>query len=205
MVNIIELQDASPKYIRRIAMLHMRAFPDFFLTQLGRSFLQTLYLGYIEDDKSGIIVAENNNRLAGFIAYSYDYSSFYKGLIKKHIIKFASCSFGAAIRHPSYVRRLMGAFKKSKEVVKPEKYVELASICVNPRINNKGVGSALIDYFKSKVDFDRYEFINLETDAEGNDSVNTFYIKNGFTLTRTYTTREGRRMNEYRYRPEEPA
>lgn len=203
MAEIRELKTASSEYIKAIAELHKRAFPSFFLTQLGVPFLRTLYTGYMEDKDSGIIVAEEGGKLVGFIAYSNDYPRFYKGLIKNHLIKFAFCSVGAAIRHPSFIKRLLGAFKKSESVVKEEKYVELASICVDPEIESKGVGSALIDYLKGIVDFNIYDYINLETDADGNDGVNRFYKINGFNLEREFITAEGRRMNEYRYAPGE--
>ena len=49
------------------------------------------------------------------------------------------------------------------------------------------------------VDFNNYAYINLETDAENNDAVNRFYVKNGFELARSYFSPEGREMNEYRF------
>lgn len=203
MIQIKELRDASKQNIGAISELHKRAFPTFFLTQLGIPFLKTLYTGYLEDEDSGIIVAENKGYIVGFIAYSNNYPKFYKGLIKHHLLKFAFCSLGAAIRHPSFIKRLFGAFKKSDSVVKEEKYVELASICVDPHAESKGIGSRLIDNLKNIVDFKTYAYINLETDADGNDNVNKFYLKNGFELARQFTTSEGRRMNEYRYAPGE--
>ena len=203
MADIREIESAGSDYIKTIAELHKKAFPTFFLTQLGVPFLRTLYNGYMEDKDSGIIVAEEKGKLVGFIAYSNDYPQFYKGLIKNHLMKFAFCSFAAAIRHPSFIKRLLGAFKKSESVVKEEKYVELASICVDPGIESKGVGSQLIDYLKGIVDFNNYSYINRETDAEGNDGVNRFYVKNGFKLEREFITAEGRRMNEYRFTPGE--
>ena len=203
MADIREIESAGSDYIKTIAELHKKAFPTFFLTQLGVPFLRTLYNGYMEDKDSGIIVAEEKGKLVGFIAYSNDYPQFYKGLIKNHLMKFAFCSFAAAIRHPSFIKRLLGAFKKSESVVKEEKYVELASICVDPGIESKGVGSQLIDYLKGIVDFNNYSYINLETDAEGNDGVNRFYVKNGFKLEREFITAEGRRMNEHRFTPGE--
>ena len=199
MMKIYQLKNANTAYVKSIAELHKKAFPAFFLTQLGVHFLRTLYAGYVEDPDSGIIVAEEDNRLMGFIAYSNDYPRFYKGLMKKHLLKFALCSACAAIRHPSFVKRLLGAFKKSESVVKSERYVELASICVDPNIENRGVGSKLIDCLKEIVDFKTYAYINLETDAEFNDIANRFYLKNGFVLEREFVTAEGRRMNEYRY------
>lgn len=199
MAEIRELNSACSDYIKSIAELHKKAFPTFFLTQLGIPFLRTLYNGYMEDKDSGIIVAEDKGKLVGFIAYSNDYPRFYKGLIKHHLLKFAFCSLGAAIRHPSFIKRLLGAFRKSESVVKMERYVELASICVDPESENRGTGSLLIDYLKSIVDFDTYAYINLETDADGNDGVNKFYVKNDFRLERQFVTAEGRRMNEYRF------
>lgn len=199
MQEIRMLQNASYNYVNSIAELHKKAFPTFFLAQLGIPFLRTLYSGYIEDKDSGIIVAEEDGKIVGFIAYSNDYARFYKGLIKHHLIKFAFCSLDAAIRHPSFIRRLLGAFKKSESVVKTERYVELASICVDPEIKGRGIGSQLIDYLKDIVDFNSYSYINLETDADRNDGVNKFYVKNGFKLERQFITAEGRRMNEYRY------
>ena len=202
-IHIYELGKDSNK-ARTIAQIHQVAFPDFFLTQLGISFLTTLYKGYIEDQLSGLIVAENENneQILGFIAYSEDYSRFYSELKRKHLLKFAICSLGAAIRHPSFIKRLLGAFKKSEAVKRPEKYVELASIGVLKSVQGEGIGKKLIDYLVSNVDFQKYDYINLETDAVNNDKVNSFYKNNGFKLHREYTTAEGRLMNEYRLRPE---
>ena len=153
----------------------------------------------MEDENSGILVAEIDGELAGFIAYSKEYSRFYKVLVKRHLFHFAACSVIAVIRHPSFIKRLLRAFKKSDEVKKEETYVELTSICVNPQMKRKGIGSKLIDKLKEGTDFSVYEYINLETDACNNDAVNHFYIKNGFRLARSYVTAEGRKMNEYRY------
>lgn len=202
MVSIRELDKGDKvdiQYIESLSKLHIKAFPDFFLTQLGLPFLKTLYKGYLEDEKSGILVAEVNRKLVGFIAYSNDYSGFYKGLLKRHLIRFAFCSLLAVVHHPSFIKRLLGAFKKSDDVKKNEPYVELASICVNPKVGNKGIGSKLIHKLKDMTDFATYKYINLETDACDNDTVNQFYVRNGFKLVRSYVTAEGRKMNEYRF------
>ena len=199
MITIRNMSASEQGDIRKLSKRHTRAFPDFFLTQLGVGFLDALYKGYLSDERSGIIVAEDNGRLAGFIAYSNDYPNFYKGLIKNHLFGFAFCSMGGALRHPSFIKRLLGAFKKSDSVVKSEKYVELASICVEPKMGKKGIGSQLIDHLKEMVDFNKYAYINLETDAVNNDAVNRFYVKNGFKLARSFSSAEGRKMNEYRF------
>lgn len=199
MVSIRELDTVDDKYIIALSELHIAAFSGFFLTQLGLPFLKTLYRGYTEDEDSGIIVAEIKGELVGFLAYSNEYSKFYKNLLKKHLIRFAYCSMISVIQHPSFFKRLIKAFKKSDDVKKEEAYVELASICVSPQLAGKGIGSMLIEKLKDVTDFSTYEYINLETDACDNDSANMFYMKNGFQLAQSYVTDEGRKMNEYRY------
>ena len=200
-MEIREIQ--NEERIDELVKLHQHAFPAFFLTQLGSPFLKTLYKGYLDDKESGIIIAEDKEQILGFIAYSNNYPQFYKGLIKHKIIQFAWCSFLATIRHPSFAKRLIGAFKKSDSVVKKEKYVELASICTDPTMEGKGVGTALVKKLISIVDFCTFSYISLETDAENNDKANKFYQKNGFMLVRQYITPEGRQMNEYHYTPGE--
>lgn len=182
-----------------IVDLHRKAFPSFFLTQLGTSFLKTLYLGYVEDSESGIIVAEKDGLLLGFIAFSKDYSGFFKRILRRYFLRFALSSMIAAIRHPQFIKRLLGAFSKSEEVEKKDRYVELASICVNPESEGQGIGTELVKYLISTIDLNYYKYISLETDAENNEKANGFYLKNGFILSRQYVTSEGRKMNEYRY------
>lgn len=199
MLRIRELKTADRDRIPAVAKLHKQAFEGFFLTQLGIPFLKALYTGYLEAESSGLIAAEEDGKLLGFIAYSKDYPRFYRELMRRHLLRFAFCSAGAALRHPSFVKRLLGAFRKSESVVREERYVELASICVDPKIEGRGIGSALIDHLKGMVDFSEYAYINLETDAQNNDAANRFYVRNGFALHRQFVTAEGRRMNEYRY------
>lgn len=203
-MKIFELNKKSTNlsYIKGIADLHIKAFPDFFLTRLGKNFLTTLYKSYLEDENSGIIVAEGeNNKLVGFIAYSKDYSGFYKGLIKKHLLKFGFEALCAVIQHPFFIKKLFSALKKSDEVKRTEAYVELASIGVDPDVSRCGVGSKLIEHLVKTIDFREYAYISLETDAEGNDNVNKFYQKKNFILYRSYLTVENRKMNEYHLLP----
>ncbi len=200
-INIYELDKTSDKACV-IARIHTDAFPGFFLTRLGSTFLTILYQCYIDDLKSGVIVAECTKRkeILGFIAYSKDYPGFYSKLKKTYLLKFALCAALVALKHPSFIKRLLGAFGKEEEVKRAEKYVELASIGVSSSVQGNGIGGKLVDYLISIIDFDEYEYISLETDAFNNDVAKSFYVKKGFKLVGEYKTAEGRRMNEYQYR-----
>ena len=46
--------------------------------------------------------------------------------------------------------------------------------------------------------------VNLKTDRMNNDAVNRCYENLGFRIVRSFTTPEGREMNEYLLRLDEP-
>lgn len=189
--------------IENVVRIHLDTFEGFFLTFMGKGFLKQMYSSYCAHKDSGLLIAEDENgSVIGFLAYSENMSGLYKYMIKKRLIPFAWYSLGAFFRKPKVFMRLIRAFLKPSESQREERYTELASIGVDPNIKSKGVGSLLIDKLKEIVDFSKNAYITLETDAENNEGANHFYRKNGFKLVKEYSTREGRKMNEYRYSPE---
>lgn len=199
-MQIRNISNSEKEAINDIVSIHLDTFQGFFLTFMGRGFLKLMYRSYIEYNDSGVLVAFDDDNPIGFLAYSGDLSGLYKYMIKKRLIPFAWYSLGAFFRKPTVFMRLVRAFLKPEETKREEKYVELASIGVAPNIKSKGVGSLLIDALKSKVDFNKYAYITLETDALNNEGANHFYQKNGFVIEREFETNEGRKMFEYRYK-----
>lgn len=199
-VKLADENNCNKTVIKQVVNIHMRTFDGFFLTFLGEGFLCQLYQGFCRHPQSGLIIAEQQGRIVGFLAYSEDLSGFYKYLIKTHLVPFAWYSAGAMVRKPSIMIRLIRAFHKPGESIREERYVELSSIGVLPEMKNNRVGSLMIEKLKSIFDNQRFEYIKLETDAENNEAANHFYEKNGFIKVGGYETPEGRRMNEYRYR-----
>ena len=73
--------------VDEVVTVHMQSFPGFFLTFLGNGFLKELYKGFVEHNKSDLIVAVNDsNKIVGFLAYSKDLSGFYRYLINRYTI-----------------------------------------------------------------------------------------------------------------------
>ena len=197
---IREVSKDEKNIIDRVVGIHLDTFKGFFLSFMGKGFLKQMYASFCSHEGSGLLVAQDGEgKTVGFIAYSCNMSELYKYMIKKRLVPFAWYSFGALLRNPKIFTRLAGAFLKPSESRREETFVELASIGVAPEAKLKGVGSALVNKLKSVVDFDKYKYINLETDAVDNELANGFYGKHGFKLVREYTTREGRKMNEYRF------
>ena len=203
-MHIREVEKNEKEIIEKVVKIHLETFSGFFLTFMGRGFLKQMYSSYCVHSDSGLLVAVNESGdVIGFLAYSGDMSGLYKHMIKKRIIPFAWYSLGAFIRKPKVFMRLIRAFLKPSESKREEKYIELSSIGVAINHKSLGAGSKLIDELKSKVNFNEYEYITLETDAVNNEAANNFYKKNGFILKREFETKEGRKMLEYRYSLEE--
>ncbi len=199
MIAIREVKSEEKELINDIVSIHLNTFTGFFLTFMGRGFLNQMYRSYCDHDESGLLVAEENGKAVGFLAYSGNFSGLYKYMIKTRLIPFGWYSVGAFFRRPSAFMHIIKAFLKPSEVKREEKYVELSSIGVDPTVKSKGVGSLLIDELKKNVDFNKFAYITLETDAVNNDGAIHFYEKNGFVRERMYETDEGRKMYEYRF------
>lgn len=199
MIAIREVKSEEKELINDIVSIHLNTFTGFFLTFMGRGFLNQMYRSYCDHDESGLLVAEENEKAVGFLAYSGNFSGLYKFMIKTRLIPFGWYSVGAFFRRPSAFMHIIKAFLKPSEVKRDEKYVELSSIGVDPTIKSKGAGSLLIDELKKIVDFNTFTYITLETDAVNNDGAIHFYEKNGFVRERMYETDEGRKMYEYRF------
>lgn len=195
---IKKLTNVSKNTINEVVEVHMESFEGFFLTFLGRGFLRQLYRGFVEHTNSGLLVAEENGKVIGFLAYSQNMSGFYKYLIKKHLISFAFYALGGFLRKPKIFFRLIRAFTYSREAKREESYIELSSIGVNPKNSNLGIGTRLIGGLRHCAKSTKAEYIKLETDADNNEKANQFYEKNGFKLHHIYETPEHRKMNEYR-------
>lgn len=198
-IAIREVKSEEKELINDIVSIHLNTFTGFFLTFMGRGFLNQMYRSYCDHDESGLLVAEDDGKAIGFLAYSGNFSGLYKFMIKTRLIPFGWYSVGAFFRRPSAFMHIIRAFLKPSEVKREEKYVELSSIGVDPTIKSKGVGSLLIDELKKIVDFNKFAYITLETDAVNNDGAIHFYEKNGFVRERMYETDEGRKMYEYRF------
>lgn len=196
----MKITDANKEHVPAIVDIHMKTFTGFFLTFLGRGFLKCLYEGFILHEFSNLIIAVNeNNKVIGFAAYSEDLSALYKYLIKKKLFIFAWFGLCAFVRKPPVIMRLFRAFSYSEKSKRNEKYAELSSIGVLPDAKQHGVGTAMISEIKNRVDYNKFAYLKLETDADNNDGVNRFYTNNGFELYCSYVTKEGRKMNEYRF------
>ncbi len=186
-------------HVRVVVDIHLLAFPDFFLSFLGKNFLKVYYNAIVHHDNAIKIVLVNKSEVIGFVVGTMNPSGFYSSLIKNDKFAFAWASIPAIIKNPLAIPRLLRAFSKPKQASHDTKASELTSLAVSPQYYRHGYGKLLVNEFVMQCKEKSGRSIKLTTDAVDNEKVNSFYTDAGFVLVRSYTTPEKRLMNEYQY------
>lgn len=189
----------SHSHIGDVVDLHLLAFPDFFLTFLGKSFLSVYYKAIIHHDDAIKIALVNGSQVIGFVVGTMNPSGFYSSLIKNDVFSFAVASIPAIIKKPQTFFRLIRALGKPKQANFGKDVAELTSLAVLPQYHGHGYGQLLVYEFIKQCRERSGREITLTTDAMNNEKVNSFYQKAGFMLVRSFTTPEQRVMHEYQY------
>jgi len=192
--NIVKLskEDAS-----EAAELHIRAFPGFFLTNLGKSVLTLFYESMINDPSCVAFGIKSNNKLFGFQVSALKSESIYRRIFQQNFFRFVPYLFLRFLKNPFLLFRMIISYKSATEHKKPNDCnATLLSICVDPSLSGKGFGKELIKSLEAELIQKHLSCYCLTTDANNNFFTNQFYLKNGFVLYSDFF--QGRRhMNLY--------
>jgi ribosomal protein S18 acetylase RimI-like enzyme len=197
MVRVGRQMDLEP-----IVRVHAAAFPGFFLTRLGPSFLRAYYGLILQFDQGILLVVDDQGELCGFAAGFLDPSRFYRTM-SAHRWRFAWPVLRGWIARPGMFARIIGNIRglrsrqKGSESPIPASCCELSSIGVLPERSGNSLGKKLALAFMDTAKAMGATAIRLRTDAENNASVNAFYQRLGFRVERTVTTTGQRLMNEH--------
>jgi GNAT superfamily N-acetyltransferase len=183
--------------VKSVVDVHLKSFQGFFLTFLGRDFLSELYRGIVSDPSGIAFVAVADERVIGFVAGTDHPAGFYKRLLKKRWRRFGIASLPAIIKKPHVVLRLFRALSMPKQVTAENGRGTLMSVAVLPGEQNKGIGRLLAKAFLEEARKRGLHKVDLTTDKLNNDSVNAFYLREGFSRSCSFVTPDGREMNEY--------
>lgn len=191
------IRSACREDIEAIVDIHVSSFPSFFLTFLGRAFLQLLYESILSDAEGILLVAETNGAVSGFVAGVTQQRGFYRRLLEARKWMFARAALSAAMRRPAIVPRLIRALRRPHDTGDSAADACLMSIATRPEYQGRGVGRALVEAFCDALADRGVQSLCLTTDRDHNEATNQFYLSQDFGLARTFTTPEGRAMNEY--------
>lgn len=194
----------SARDAQSLAQLHVKAFPGFFLAQLGPKFLSRFYRGYAQDPTAVGITYRKQERVIGTVVGTTDPNGFYSRLLKRDLFGFAWAAAMASLRNPKAAGRLFqGLFYRGEEATVIPGAALLASVCLDPAERGGGLGKQMIRDFFTQCARRGAGTVVLTTDAEHNDAVNRMYQDLGGKLVDTYVTARGRKMNKYVYELEE--
>ena len=184
--------------VNAVVLLHLTAFPGFFLSLLGARFLRAFYERFPTDPSAIATVAvDESERLLGFVVGAANPRGFYGRLLKRYWIRFAMAAAPAVARHPSIARRVAQAVLHPGANPGGDGVAGLFSIAVGPASQGRSVGRQLVEQFLATARSRGCTAVLLTTDARENERTNAFYRAAGFSIVRSYRTREGRAMHEY--------
>lgn len=182
-----------------IVDIHLAAFPGFFLTSMGRSFLRLMYSGFFDEPRGICLVAEDNGDILGFVAGTTDPTNFFSSLLRRKWFLFAAASVPGLLRNPLFVtRKCLGAlFYRGESPVGIPDAALLSSLAVAPSAGGRGIGQLLVHAFVDKAKKAGCSAVYLTTDEADNMLVNRFYSKCGFELMDTFERPGNRVMNRW--------
>jgi len=182
-----------------IVDLHMRAFPGFFLTTLGRRFLSEVYRGFLRHADALVLVAERNGAVAGFVAGTLAPERFFRTLVRARWFAFGCAAIGAALRRPNAVipRLLSGLYYRGERPSRLPEAALLSSIAVEPNSSRSGIGATLLTAYCEQARMHGVRHVYLTTDQNSNDAAIRFYSRHGFNQESEIRRSNGRKMIRY--------
>ena len=181
--------------IKEVVEVHMSAFPNFFLSSLGSSFLKTYYHYLAQHQRGNLIVAMEDSRVVAFAAAATESKGFNTSLLKKNLFAFGCRSIILLFTKPRTIVHLAKNMSKtSVDVDDDENYAELFSIGTSSVIQGKGVGSKLIKQLETQLKNKGVNKISLTTDVLDNEATLAFYKKNGYGVLYEFVAYPNRKM-----------
>jgi ribosomal protein S18 acetylase RimI-like enzyme len=125
-----------------VAALHRERFPDGFLPKLGSAALERLYR-YIAGSPDGfVLVSEDADGLAGFIAVTEDTPRLYRRFLRRHALTAAVAAAPRVLRAPRKVWETVRYGSRAENAGLPP--AEILAVAVTERARGTGVAPSLV-------------------------------------------------------------
>lgn len=189
------IRKATSNDIKAIVEVHCSAFKGFFLTELGKGFLQLYYSSYFKENTAVLLVAETNSEIVGFSSATSLSAGFNTRLVKKNFFKYAIKGCIIALTNPKALINLSKNWNhRDSSIVDNGNYAELMSIAVSPNTQGGGIGKQLIQKTEEEIKVLRANRFSLTTDYFDNESTIAFYKKCGYKIMYEFTAYPKRKM-----------
>ena len=193
--EVIEIKKAQKKDLPEIVAVHIKAFPNFFLTTLGEGFLNLYYKSVLKSPDGVLLIGQYEGETAGFCAGSLLSSGFNTRLLKNNLIGYACQGIKLLFTHPRRIWHLIkNLTKENVDVGDKGEYAELFSIGVDPTKQGGGVGKKMLLALEDEVSKNGGTKLSLTTDYENNEKAIEFYHSLGYKEWYDFVTYPNRRM-----------
>jgi ribosomal protein S18 acetylase RimI-like enzyme len=194
-----QLRVATAADVPAMVEIHLRAFPDFFLSRLGRPFLRRLYAGFVREPSGLALIALQDATVVGYIAGTSTPDRYFRERLYREGLAFACSALPGLLRAPlQTLERLWSAlrYRGERPPDLPGGWL-VSSVAVDPAVRATGIGSALVRAFCGHAATARARWVYLLTDESANDPVQAFYERAGFHLHSRIMRGGGRVMRVY--------
>jgi len=177
-MDYIPLQKDNVRYA---AKLHIQDIDTGFISSLGIDFVTALYEAIAQSKASFGFVAEENERVLGFVAFTANLNKLYKSVILKKGLRFALLLAGKMFS-PKQIRKVFETLfypSRIKKMNLPS--AELLSIVVAPESQGKGLGRQLLQKGLAECAKRGIEKVKVLVGAD-NKPANKLYLKCGFQV-----------------------
>jgi len=189
-------RSAEEKDLSQVADVHVAAFPGFFLTMLGHSFLRVMYRAFLVSPGSVFVVDESDGRVRGFAVGVLKAAGKDRKLAVRFFPQFAVAVLPGILRNPiKVIRRIIGQLlSEGGQPEMPDGCVVLRSIGVLPEMKGAGVANRLLAEFENFAREKGAKAVALTTDAENNERAIGFYVKHGYQVQQEFKQDDSRKM-----------
>ena len=202
----VYVTSADGEDFREAAELHQNGITEGFLSTLGVPFLAALYQGIAAVEGSGVLVASNDGKILGFLAYTSNVKTCYKNLLRSRWPVLAWKMVPNIVRPSIYrkvVETLMYPFVAERSGREAPAEIdgtsdarpELLAMAVSESARGQGVGKRLVEAMDDAMRAMHIEGCYVVTHGIDERS-NRFYASCGFEKVAKFEN-HGRPMNEY--------
>jgi ribosomal protein S18 acetylase RimI-like enzyme len=192
----MERRRLTSKDIPAVTEIHLKAFNDFFLSQLGEKFLTIYYKCFLDCPTGfGVGIFSDDNILLGFSVVTTQAKGFNKRLFVSNFYPFFKIGTKLAFTKPGALIRLMKNMTKRANVNFDDgEYAELFSIGVDPGKQGLGIGKMLLEDTEALAVEEGCTRITLTTDYCNNENVINFYTNMGYSVFYDFVAYPNRKM-----------
>ncbi len=177
----MEFGKLESKHAEQIAMLHIQGINTGFISSLGIDFVTALYEAIAKNKSSFGFVAEENDKVLGFVAFTTNINKLYKSVILKKGWRFALLLAGKMFSLKRIKKVFETLFYPSRIKKMNLPLAELLSIVVADESQGKGLGLQLLQKGLAGCAKRGIDKVKVLVGAD-NKPANELYQKCGFEL-----------------------